>query len=354
MNKGMFSGREQGFTVEKAFNESFGESFDVSEDAFGGMSKEYVNPFTGNDLRSVAKNGFATMNKAITTATGGAGTAGTAMVPVWVDNKIVDRTIKETPLRALLPRRAVKGMTYDYVPLTAKGGATFYAEGATIADQTDTFDRESVTMKFAYARGKVTGQAMAAMKGFIDPMKLDLDIKAASLLELEEETIINGDASVTATEFSGLIKLITTNTTDMSGVTLTLALLRAEFAAAYASNGRTNLVVTDMATHNLIKGLLWASQMQTTAPQENEPGFGIVDAFKLDGRLFITDKFMPTAADSKRILFLDTRYVFMAVLQDITYEEKASTDDYYTYIMKEYLALVVSHEASCTQMYDIA
>jgi len=353
MNKG-FSGKEAGFSVDKAFNESFGDVLSVSDDAFEGMSKEYFNPFTGVDLRSVAKDSFATLNKEIATTTGGPGTAGTAMVPVWVDSNIVDRTIRETPLRSLLPRRAVKGMTYDYVPLTAKGGATFYAEGATIADQTDTFDRESVTMKFAYARGKVTGQAMAAMRGFIDPMKLDLNIKAQSLLELEEETIINGDASVTTEEFSGLIKLIATNTTDMGSGTPTLAQIRAEFAISYNSNGQINLAVTDATTHNVIKGLLWTVQMKTDAPEQSEPGFGISDAFKFDGVLFIRDKFMPTTTNQKRILFLDTRYVFMAVLQDITYEEKASTDDYATYIMKEYLALVVSHEAACTQMYAIA
>ena len=66
----------------------------------------------------------------IDTQTGGAGTAGTALVPVYPDPNIVNRTIRQTPLRNMVPRRAVRGLTYDYIPLTAKGGAFWAASAA--------------------------------------------------------------------------------------------------------------------------------------------------------------------------------------------------------------------------------
>jgi len=49
------------------------------------------------------------MSKAsIDTQTGGAGTVGTALIPVYVDSTIVNRTIRQTPMRNLTPRRAIK------------------------------------------------------------------------------------------------------------------------------------------------------------------------------------------------------------------------------------------------------
>lgn len=349
--KATFNGQPEDFNVSKAFKDSFAD-LEVHTDEFGGQSKAYWDPFAVIDKRQeIADN----LQKAsIDTQTGGVGTAGTALVPVYVDSNIVDRTIKETPLRNLLPRRAVKGLTYDYVPLTSKGGAVWAAESAAIADQVDVYDRVSVGIKFLYAKGRVTGPSIAAMRGFVDPSQLDLTVKTTSIMEAEEDMIINGDASTNPEEPSGLIVSLTSNTTNLSGGYPTLAGIRAEFATSYNNNGQVSLAVTDASTHNYLKGLLLDIQRQPLNPSMAPMGFGIPDAFEFDGVVFIRDKFMPTGASSKRILFLDTRYIFVAVLQDLTYEEKASENDSYVYMLKEYLALVVTHEAACTQMYGIA
>ena len=338
-------------SAEKSFSDSFGDMA-VYEDVNKGQSNEYFNPFTGVNKKA---NISASLQKAsIDTQTGGAGTAGTALVPVYVDPKFVDRTVRETPLRNVLPRRAVKGMTYDYVPLTAKGGAVWAAENAAIADQVDVYNRTSVGIKFLYAKGRVSGPSIAAMRGFVDPTQLDLSVKTVSIMEAEEDMIINGDASTNPEEPSGLIVSITTNTTNKSGGLPTLAELRAEFATSYNNNGNVNLAVTDATTHNYLKGLLLDIQRQVTNPSEATLGFGIPDAFEFDGVMFIRDKFMPTGASAKRILMLDTRYTFMAVLQDLTYEEKASENDSSVYMLKLYEAFVLTHEAACTQIYGIA
>jgi len=351
MNKAVFSERPAGFSVEKAFNDSFGD-FQVGEDDLGGISREYYNPFSRVDKRQEIAGQMQKVS--IDTQTGGAGTAGTALVPVYVDPSIVDRTVRETPLRNMLPRRAVKGLTYDYVPLTSKGGAVWAAENASIADQVDVYDRVSVGIKFLYAKGRVSGPAVAAMRGFVDPSQLDLSVKTTSIMEAEEDMIINGDKDTNPEEPDGLIQSIATNTTDLSSGYPTLSGIRAEFATSYNNNGMINVAVTDASTHNYVKGLLLNIQRQVTNPSEAVLGFGIPDAFEFDGVLFIRDKFMPTTANSKRILFLDTRYTFMAVLQDLTYEEKASENDSYVYMLKEYLTFVLTHEAACTQMYGIA
>lgn len=346
----MFRSAPEDLDQDIAFKESFADALSVHSDEFGGKSATYWDPMNRIDRKSEIKDQIQRVS--IDTQTGGAGTAGTALVPVYVDSNIVDRTVRETPLRNVYARRAVKGLTYDYVPLTAKGGAVWAFENAAIADQVDTFDRVSVPIKFLYAKGRVSGPSIAAMRGFVDPAQLDLSVKTASIYEAEEDAIINGDASSNPEEPNGLIQSISTNTTDVSGYP-TLAGIRAELATSYNANGMINLAVTDASTHNYVKGLLLDIQRQVTNPSEATLGFGIPDAFEFDGVMFIRDKFMPTTSGSRRILFLDTRYTFLAVLQDLTYEEKASENDSMVYMLKEYMTPVLTHEAACTQMYDI-
>jgi len=352
MNKAVFSGQPSSFSVEKAFEESFAGAFNVNDDSFGGKSYEYYNVWTKNNQLENIKKAFIA-KASIDTQTGGAGTAGTALIPVYVDSNIADRTVRELPLRALIPRRAIKGMTYDYIPKTVQGGAVWTFENAPIGEQTDTYDRASVGVKFLYAKGRISGPSIAAMRGFIDPSSLDLASKTKAMYEAEEDMIINGDAATNPEEPTGLIVGITTNTTNLSNTYPTLTQIRAELATTFNANGMVTLAVTDASTHNYIKGLLLDVQRQVTNPSEAVLGFGIPDAFEFDGVLFIRDRYMPTTTASRRILFLDTRYIFLAVLQDITYEEKKTEDDSYMFMLKEYLTFVNTFEASCSQIYGV-
>lgn len=354
MMKAMFKQRPSDFEgVEKCFAKSFDDNvLKITDDDFGGQSAEYYNP--SNGVSKTAELYQSKIAKAsIDTQTGGAGTAGTALIPVYPDSQVVDRTIRETPLRNMLARRAIKGLTYDYIPKTSQGGAVWAAENATIADQVDVYDRVSVGVKFLYAKGRITGPSIAAMRGFIDPSQLDLASKTKAIREAEEDMIINGDASTNPEEPTGLIVGITTNTTNKSGTSVTLANIRAELTTTFNANGDVTVAVTDAATHNYIKGLLLDIQRNVENPSESVMGFGIPGAFDFDGVMFIKDKFMPTGGSAKRILFLDLRYLFMAVLQDLTYEEKYDESDRYPYLLKEYLTFVNTFEASCSQIYGI-
>jgi len=164
---------------EVIFDRGFGGVLQVEKDPWGGSSAEYFNPYDGKDLRADICKGMidkamkVMQKQSIDTQTGGAGTAGTALIPVYVDPSVVDRTNRMTPLTELLPRRAVRGLTYDYIPLTAKGGAQWNFEDAALADQVDTYNRTSVAIKFLYSVGRITGPSIAAMRGFIDPTALE-------------------------------------------------------------------------------------------------------------------------------------------------------------------------------------
>ena len=351
--KAMFKSYEDGFSVEKC-KERF-DAGNIDQDSFGGFSKEYYNPMGRvNKTIEIAKRSYELQKASIDSQTGGSGTAGTALVPVYPDPNVVNRTIRQTPLRNATPRRAVKGLTYDYIPLTAKGGAFWAAENGSLSVVEDTYDRQSVAIKYLYAKGLISGPAIAGMRGFIDPAQLDLGVKTDSIYEAEEDALINGDASTTPLEPSGMIKLITTNTTNLSGGNPTLPGIRAELATTFNAKGFPTIAVTDATTHNYVKGLLLDIQRQVSNPSEGILGFGIPDAFEFDQLMFIKDIFMPTSASSKRILFLDMRYIFFGVLQDLTYEEKYTDSDGFVYLLKEYLTIVNTFEAASSQMYGIA
>ncbi|MCK4500803.1 hypothetical protein KAU11_09910 [Candidatus Babeliales bacterium] len=359
--KAMFKSYEDGFSLETC--KARFDAGIIERDGFGGFSKEYYNPFfKTNKTMDIAKRSYETqktmkaqMQKAsIDSQTGGAGTAGTALVPVYPDPNVVNRTIKQTPLRNITPRRAVRGLTYDYIPLTAKGGAFWAAENGSLSAVEDTYDRVSIAIKFLYAKGLISGPAIAGMRGFIDPTQLDLGVKTDSIYEAEEEALINGDASTSPLEPSGLIKTITTNTTNLSGGNPTLPGIRAELATTFNARGFPTIAVTDATTHNYVKGLLLDIQRQTNNPSEGILGFGIPDAFEFDQLMFIKDIFMPTTASAKRILYLDMRYIFFGVLQDLTYEEKYTDQDGWVYLLKEYLTVANTFEAASSQMYGIA
>lgn len=349
----MFKDYEEGFSIEKC--RSRFDAGNIERDSFGGFSKEYYNPHKGVDNRTAIARKTYELNKAsIDSQTGGAGTAGTALVPVYPDPNIVNRTIKMTPLRNMTSRRAMRGLTYDYIPLTAKGGAYWAAENGALTEVTDTYDRISVAVKFLYAKGLISGPAIAGMRGFIDPTQLDLGVKTDSIYEAEEDALINGDATTSPLEPSGMIKLITTNTTNRAGGLPTLPLIRAELATTFNAKGFPTLAITDATTHNYVKGLLIDLQRNVERPSAGTPEFGIIDAFKFDQLTFVKDIFMPTGASAKRILFLDMRYIFFAVLQDLTYEEKYTDQDGFVYMLKEYLTVVNTFEAASSQMYGIA
>ena len=194
------------------FDRGFGGVLEVQKDQFEGESALYYDAFNQIDKRQDIVKGMIEktlkiQKQSIDTQTGGAGTAGTALIPVYVDPSVVNRTRRLTPLTELIARRAVRGLTYDYIPLTAKAGAAWNFEDASQVDQVDTYDRKTIGIKFLYAVGRITGPSIAAMRGFIDPTQLDLAVKTESIKEAEEDMIINGDASTNPEEPDGMYPL---------------------------------------------------------------------------------------------------------------------------------------------------
>ena len=345
---------EMAFSTNNLSDAGAGYAFDSVFGKMGVMEGEtYYNPINGIDKRvEMGKTYMGAIQKApsIGHTTGGTVTA-YGLMPSFFDPSIVDRTARATPLVRLLPRGAVRGRAYVYNAVTAKAvpvngtaGSGFKGDDAALSEDVPTRTAVSTVMKFAYVVGRVTGPALSSGEGFINLLAEDIRVSTESMNEILENEIVNGAVATNALGFDGLRASITTNTTANAGAAITLDQIRTDFNTVFEANGQVDLVVTDGSTHNTIKGLLMDFQRNVERPGPDMQ-FGIPDAFMFDGALFIKDRFMPTSASSREIMYLDLRYVFLAVLQDMTYEELAKTNDSQKYMLKWYGSLIVTAEA---------
>lgn len=345
----------------------------------------YSNPM-GVQMKGVEYGGSITLDnlrdkhllnmKALSTTAGGAGTAGYGMIPVFVDPKVVDVTRKYTPLVELVPRVSNRGMYADYNQLTVKGGAVVALEDAALSETNTTYDRQSTEIKFLYAVGRVTGQAIAAMPawslGGLSPAggatgsfndqnatnakQMEVLVKTRELRELEENLIINGDASTTAAEFSGIIKLLgITNTVDKNITALALDDIDTAIQYAFDDGGRPNLAVCSSGVYSDLLGLLTAKIGFLQSSEQVFWGFSTIVLNTMVGKVpVIPSMYMSNTTAEKAIYFLDMSVVEMRVLQDVTFEDLAKTNDSEKFMLKVYEALIIKNAAFCSSITEIS
>ena len=328
------------------------------------------------DMRPELKGAFDIGFKALESTSGGAGTAGYAMVPIYVDPRVVDRTRKYTPLVELIPRVSNQGITADYNVITAKGGAVVAAEDAALSETNTTFDRQSTSIKYLYSVGRVTGQAMAAIPSYIlqgltpeggasgafssssapNAKQLEVLIKTRDMRELEEELIVNGDTDSDANEFNGIIDIMSTTNTVAKGTTaLALADIDTAIKNAFDDGGRPNLAVCSSGVYTDLMGLLTAKIGYLQATQTVFWGFTTIVLHTMVGDVpVIPSMNMSNASGSKAIYFLDLSVVEMRVLQDLTYEDLAKTNDSSKFMLKIYEALIIKAPTFCSSITAIS
>ena len=352
--------------------------------SFGALADgtRYVDGWKGMDLRPQLKDAFDIGFKALSSTAGGSGTAGYAMIPIAVDPRIVDTTRKETPLVEIIPRVTNQGLTADYNKITAKGGGYTAAEDAALPETNDTYDRASVAIKYLYAVGRITGQVNAAMPSYIlegfqpsgaglggDPFsstgipnakQLEVVMKARELRELEENLILNGDATTTATQFSGIVKQQgTINQLDLDSAALTWDDIETTIRYAYDDGGRPKIAVCSSAVlQDLRKIIIDTFRYNPSDVTGANLPFGVNASLVLQTMVgsipVIPSRFLSNTSGAKQIFFLDTDWIEMRVLQDMTYEDLAKTNDSQKFMLKIYEALVMKNAAFNSFIDNIA
>jgi len=320
-------------------------------------------------------DGGFTIRKALSTtlSTYAAGTL-PVLIPVYVDPEIVDLTRRATPLVELIPRVTNYGKTADYNQITVITSAQALAEDASLTEQNDTYVRRSISIRYLYSVGRVTGPMFAASKqflasgGYVDALSLEVKNKTIALKRLEESMLLLGDSQTNWTEpvnsttitaansYDGLYQLITNANsngfggnssyrTDMAGAALSISKLRIGIRTARTSGGEPNLIVMDYASYDDLKALI---QDQLSYVSTQTIAWGITTV-SFEGIPVIASRFLSTTAgagsgvpaDAKSVFILDTNVIEMRVLQDVSYEELAKTNDSIKFMLKCYETLIV-------------
>ena len=363
-----------GLNCKSAYGQCFGAMPDKTR---------YVDGWQNVDVRAQLKSAFDIGYKALNTETGGAGTASYAMIPVFLDPRIVDVTRKFTPLVELIPRVTNQGITADFNKITAKGGAYVAAEDAALPETTDTYDRVSTAIKYLYAVGRITGQSQAAYPSYIlegfqptgaglgagspfsstgapNAKQLEVVMKARQLREKEEDLIVNGDASTTDAEFSGIVKLQgTTNVVDLNAAAMTWDDIETAVRYAYDDGGRPKIAVCSSSVLVDIRKLMIDTFRYSPADMAGGSlPFGVSASIVLQTMVgpipVIPSMFLSNTSGAKQIYFLDTDFIEMRVLQDMTYEDLAKTNDSQKFMLKIYEALIFRNAAFNSFIDDIA
>jgi len=315
---------------------------------------------------------FRETYKALTTtlSTYSAGTL-PVLIPVYVDPEIIDLTRRATPLVELIPRTTNFGKTADYNQITAIQTAVPLTEDAALTDQNDTYVRRSVSIKYLYSVGRVTGPMFAASKqylsagGYVDALSLEVKNKTLAMKRLEEAMILLGDTNAdwvepvnsttisAAVSFDGLYRSIastvvggsTNYQTDNGGAALSIGQIRTAIRTARTAGGEPNLIVCDYSSYDNIKALI-QDQLRYVSTQTIAWGITTVS---FEGLPVIASRFLSTVAGTgamvpqtgKSLFVLDTNVIEMRVLQDVSYEELAKTNDSVKFMLKCYETLVV-------------
>lgn len=335
----------------------------------------YCDPLRKYDIRAdIAKGMFEksglNFEKSASILNAASGTTDKALIPLYVDPSIIDLTRRLTPLIELIPRVTNYGRTAEFNRLTARGIGGFDFEDSARTETDDTYARSSVAIKYAYQTGRVTGPYMAASRAYlstnyIDALNLEVMNKTKSLRFIEEDCLLNGNTvsrtayggvtTKTAAEYFGILnttglqsQAAGSTTVTISGATTGLRdgirLARTANASSTLGQGNPDMMVTDFKTLDDIKALL--QDYQRIVPMDKIAwGFQTV---VFEGLPIIASRFSPTGTNLKTISIMDSSTWQMRVLQDLTYEELAKTNDSYKFMVKLYEALIcVAPEFNC-------
>jgi hypothetical protein len=314
------------------------------------------------------KSRFNAETKSFTADLGGAGTTDNVMNPIYLDRDIVDTSRKQTPMRAIIRRVTNQGIKAVYNIYSSKSTASFQGELEPQVTSDFTPERTARDVKIIRVSGYTSGFAQASVPSFnlqdiqgtntefgefsgaVGSTAMDQNVLQATraIQEFEEDAIFNGDNSSDSKAFDGIIQLQgTTNMTNKSGASLTLAELDDVYFNAYSAGGRPNLAVCDVVTYKKVKQLLQDKGGFLEYKDLGVYGFKalMIKAGDTDIPL-IPSRFLSTTAAAQRLYMLDLSVWEMRVLLDLTFEMLAKVDDGQKFMLKMYEVLVDKSNAA--------
>jgi len=273
-------------------------------------------------------------------------TVGQYLIPTYLDPGLIDLTRQETPFVALLRRSTAVGLTVNIQQISDIASAQWLAESATLTEQDDTFARKTYNIKYGYAIGKVTGQMRAAGRTYVNALQEAIRLKGIALRRLEEKTALVGTTASSpgdpltqyAQGYEGIFSIVRSynsgsNENDLAGsASIQLTDVRDAIETAVSSNGQPNLIVCDLATYYDLKSQIADFERHVN---QTEIAWGMT-SYTIDGIPVVPSKMLPTTSGQRCLAVLDMNVLEMRVLQDVTYEPLAKTDDADKFMLKVY------------------
>lgn len=307
-----------------------------------------------------------TQLKSMATGIGGVGLTDNVLIPIAYRNELVDLTRKQTPISFVIRSVSNQGIVAPYKQVTSKPTAFFAGENATLSSSDPDFDVLSENIKYMYAKGSTTGPLNAGAPGYnlmgtmppqsADPTgnfgnssasnanQLNILLQARSLLELEEETLINGDKGTNPEEFDGIVSIMsTTNTIAKSASALDLDDFVDSAKLAYEDGGYVNFGFCDTVTYAKALKLINAKVSLRDFGQTQEYGFTAIKintGFSNGTIPLVPSRFLDTTAAAQSAFLLDLSTWEKRVLQDMTFERLAKTKDSDEFFLKKYMCLI--------------
>lgn len=298
-------------------------------------------------------------------------------VPIYVDPIVVDISRKQTPLVEMFARVTNYGLTADYNIISAKGDAFTAGLDASFPEANSTVTRNSQDIKFLYSVGRVLGQSQASfppytLQGFEttgaqnpftsvaapNAMQLEVQLRVGALKELEENLLINGDASSDETQFNGFAtQMSTTNQLDKSGAAFDFDWIDETIEQAVVDGGLPKIAVCSYKTLRIVRqSIITYMRWQPQKSNESLP-FGVSKKLVTDtmvGEVYwIPSRFITDGSDDSTIYFLDTDVLEVRVLQDTTYERLGKFNDSEKFFLKQYQCLVLRAPTFCSSIKGI-
>lgn len=301
--------------------------------------KIYYDPWEGIDYRP---NPWLKMNRAVERAIWSYATSSQTVptvLPTFLDSGYVYTVPSDAPAFAAIPHKASLGGQESYVRVTALGAPTTYfvAQDATPDPVTGTPARVNKDKKIAQTWGGVTGFMRAAGENFKDMLAESHRERLTGLLTNGlEDGILNGDGS--GNNMEGILtQQGTTNNVDKNSSAVTLADIQNALRMAWNAGGDLEsfgFAITDYITYDYIKNLLMEYLGYVNVDNYDLP-WGL-KTYSVQGVPFIRSRKMPTTANVKKVVFIDRRYTYIAVLTDVTTELYGKVKDQQDFAIKFY------------------
>jgi len=332
---------------ESLYKASFGDIPD------GSVYDDAMNKFEMimRDGRLVQRNDV--LEKAVNVGSSN-GAAGYAFTPIVWDQDVIDITRRLTPLIGLIPKVTNKGKVAQYYRVTNRGSASWGSEDPALAETDDTKEEASESIRYLRIVGRVTGVAQIAGAHFESSMQREVLNKTQSMNEAIEQAILVGDNSSNSYQHDGLIKNLTSNTTDLSGAEVTLSDVQELVNDCFVAKGAPNLLITDPYTATSLVNQMMDYARYTNPETTIAWGLQVPSLQTVVGRIpILSSQFMPTVTDQKRIFCINTNFVQQRVLQDISFERLAKVGDSEKFLLKTYRTFINKFPEGMGQIYGI-